>query len=215
MLFGSGLLSPGIQAVSSALLAGAVPADWTRRWENGPEKPQTWLRELVRKRLALQRWRSASVKGSLLADALNLGDLFSPSTFINALRQQTARKLGVAIDRVKLICGWEKDARKMADACCLPCTVSGMFLQGAALHSGALQPSAPDSAEISAAPPATIGYVPLESEEIYSSSGSVSVPVYLSPSREEFLAELRVPSSGADQGRWVLAGVSLFLSEEE
>ena len=201
--------------MSSALLSGSVPPDWTRRWDNGPEKPQAWLRELVRKRLALQKWRSASVKGALLAEPLSLGDLFSPSTFVNALRQQTARKLGAAIDRVKLVCGWERDARKMADACSLPCTVSGLFLQGASFHSGALQPSAPDSSEVSAAPPVCIGYVPADAEDIYSSNGSVSVPVYLSPSREEFLVELRIPTAGADSERWILAGCAGFLTDEE
>ena len=129
VLFGSGLLTPGIQAVSSALLSGAVPSDWTRRWDNGPEKPQVWLRELVRKRLALQKWRSMAAKGALLGEPIALGDLFSPSTFVNALRQQTARKLGSAIDRVKLVCGWDRDARKLGDGggCELPCTAYTAF----------------------------------------------------------------------------------------
>jgi dynein heavy chain 2 len=75
VLFGSGLLTPVIQAAATALLSGTVPSDWTKKWEGGPEKPQNWLRELVRKRIALTKWRSASAKGAggLLAETLVLG----------------------------------------------------------------------------------------------------------------------------------------------
>lgn len=58
VLFGSGLLTPQIQTAALSLLAGQLPSDWTHRWEAGaPEKPQSWLRELVRKRVVLgSKW---------------------------------------------------------------------------------------------------------------------------------------------------------------
>ena len=93
VLFGSGLLSH-IQSMAIALLNGKVPPEWTKSWGGGPEKPQAWIRELVRKRLALAKWSAASAKGSL-ENGVVLEDL-NPATFVNALRQQTARKLGCA-----------------------------------------------------------------------------------------------------------------------
>ena len=128
VLFGSGLLTPVIQSAATALLSSEVPADWTGRWEGGPDKPQAWLRELVRKRISLMKWRTQSAKGSLLSEPLVLGDLFNPATFVNALRQQTARKLNTAIDRVRMVTSWDKDPMRGAMRNCpLPCTLAGEY----------------------------------------------------------------------------------------
>ena len=50
-----------------------------------------WLRALVAKTLALGTWVQKSERGSLLSEPLDLAELFHPDTFLNALRQQTAR----------------------------------------------------------------------------------------------------------------------------
>ncbi len=51
-----------------------------------------YLRGLVAKTLALGSWEEKGVAGSLLkSDSLDLSELFHPDTFLNALRQQTAR----------------------------------------------------------------------------------------------------------------------------
>ncbi len=63
VLFGSGLLTPFIQSIAMSLLSGIVPNEWTKRWDKGPEKPQAWLRELVRKRVSLGKWKASSAKG--------------------------------------------------------------------------------------------------------------------------------------------------------
>lgn len=218
VLFGSGLLTPAIQSAATALLSGGVPADWRRHWDVGPEKPQAWLRDLVSKRISLGKWKAALSKGgsaNLLSSPLALGDLFNPATFINALRQQTARKLGAAIDLVKMICSWEKDPRRIANACPLYCTLSGLLLQGADFHSGALQESAPEAAEMTTTPNVCIGFVPISAEDTYPADASVAIPVYLSPTREDLLTELQMPIKGDDQGKWILSGVALFLSGDD
>jgi dynein heavy chain 2 len=211
VLFGSGLLTPAIQTTAMALLADQVPREWEKRWE-GPATPQSWLRELVRKRLALMRWRSQAERKALLEDSLLLGDLFSPATFINALRQQTARKLGTAIDCVKMICSWEQNGSSAVGASCpLPCTLSGLVLQGAAFH-GSLREAAPEASEMSPAPPVVVGFVEKDVRDVYPEGSAVSVPVYLSTTREEFLMELAMPFD-KDEGQWILAGVALFLGD--
>ena len=50
-----------------------------------------YLRALIAKTLALGSWVEKSESGSLLRDVLDLSELFHPDTFLNALRQQTAR----------------------------------------------------------------------------------------------------------------------------
>ena len=67
-----------------------VPLAWSSRLE-GPEDPIQWLRALVAKTLALGSWVEKCSSDSLLRDVLDLSDLFHPDTFLNALRQQTAR----------------------------------------------------------------------------------------------------------------------------
>jgi dynein heavy chain 2 len=218
VLFGSGLLTPGIQQAATCLLAGTVPGEWTRRWQTGPEKPQAWMRELVRKRIALGKWKSLSAKGNLLGDPLSLGDFFNPATFINALRQQTARKLDCAIDRVKMICSWEKSARGLEKDCPLPCTLSRLLLQGAAFH-GNLQESAPDANELAPAPNVTIGFVPLKAPDVYDSKEAIGIPVFLSSTREDFLMEVHMPIDPTpgkrDTSKWILGGVALFLTDDD
>lgn len=212
VLFGSGLLTPAIQATATSLLADAVPTAWTKLWE-GPEKPQIWLRELIRKRMALSKWKSHSTKGSLLEEALVLGDLFSPSTFINALRQQTARLLNTAIDQVKMICSWDRSARQIISKTSpLPCTLTGLLLEGAEF-TGKLNESPPEASEMSMAPEVVIGFVTKDVPDVYSEGTAVSIPLYTSTIREELLLELLMPLDD-DPTRWILSGVALFLSEE-
>jgi len=218
VLFGSGLLTPSIQAMAAQLLSGNVPPEWNKRWE-GPEKPQTWLRELARKRIAVMKWKSLSAKSALLESPLALGDIFNPATFVNALRQQTARKLGLAIDRVKMIASWESEDKARSiisrtSGCPLPCVLTGMLLQGA-IFQGRLKESPSDAAENSAAPDVCIGFVSSETAEPYSSDETIAIPAYLTPTREDFLMDLPMPSSNQDKQRWILAGVGLFLSDGE
>jgi dynein heavy chain 2 len=173
----------------------------------------------VRKRLALSRWRTSSSRGALLSEPLSLGDLFNPATFINALRQQSARQLSTAIDRLTMISSWDKDARAVKQAAPLTCTLSNLLLQGASFASGgSLQEAAPDASEMSPAPSVTIGFVPLSAPEAAQSRDdrSIGIPVYLTPSREDFLMEVHMPiASREDEHKWLLSGVGLFLNEDE
>lgn len=248
-----------IHSIATALLSDRVPSEWTTNppkggpagWQTGPEtSPQGWLRELIRKRIALQKWVNAVNKGVLLdagavssgtggsSGGLVLGDLFNPSTFINALRQQTTRLLKVPIDQLKLVCYWGageggggKEGGGRGKAAAMPksltyidspltCILSSLLLQGASFHQQ-LQESRPDASELCGAPNVTIGFVDKSDHTpIYAAGTAVSIPVYLTPTREEFLMELQMPiQPGAggqrdDAHKWVMAGVALFLTEE-
>jgi hypothetical protein len=216
------LLTPAIQTAAASLLAGATPSEWSSKWE-GPEKPQAWLSELVRKRMALIKWHTSASKNTLLEEPRSLGDLFNPATFVNALRQQTARHLDTAIDRVKLVCLWDSKrgdsfqtfARKYD--CQINCQLTGLLLQGSTFSNGSLQESSSEGSELSVTADVKIAFIAKDStHDPYAAQDTISIPVYFTPNREEFLMELKMPiSQAADSGKWTLAGVGLFLNEGE
>jgi dynein heavy chain 2 len=105
VLYGTGLLTPAIQKLASDLLAGSVPTNWESRW-GGPDKPQSWLRGLVVRKVALMRWAEEATSRALLDKEINLAELFNPGTFLNALRQQTARLTNHAMDKLQLVSSW-------------------------------------------------------------------------------------------------------------
>ncbi|EDO28350.1 predicted protein, partial [Nematostella vectensis] len=103
---GTQLLSAEVQTLAASLLRQEVPQEWTSIWE-GPMDPVHWLRALVSKTLALGSWVERSEARTLLKDTLDLSELFHPGTFLNALRQQTARALKTAMDNLKPAVAWK------------------------------------------------------------------------------------------------------------
>ena len=88
---GSALLMPSTHKLAHSLLNQEVPSSWASQWE-GPEEPYTYLRALVGKALALGTWQEKCARGTLLKDGpLDLSEVFNATTFLNALRQETAR----------------------------------------------------------------------------------------------------------------------------
>lgn len=67
-----------------------TPSVWQKKWE-GPDDPLSYLRGAMRRALAVQTWLPKAESGQLLQESLDLSHLFHPDTFLNALRQQTAR----------------------------------------------------------------------------------------------------------------------------
>uniref|UniRef100_H2ZEZ5 Uncharacterized protein n=1 Tax=Ciona savignyi TaxID=51511 RepID=H2ZEZ5_CIOSA len=93
---GSQLLTTDVHKLANSILQQETPVQWHSMWE-GPEDPMNYLHSLVAKTMALQ-----AEKGSLLgSNELNLADLFHPNTFLNAVRQQTARETRVSMDELK------------------------------------------------------------------------------------------------------------------
>ena len=151
VIYGSGLLTPATAATGAALLAGTIPSDWAERWEQGPQKPLAWLRGLVHRITALRRWSSDALRGELLtasaSSPLRLSELFSPGTFLNALRQASARRLGCSMDALRLVSAWERSRLSSSDAP-LSITVEGLLMQGAAFEAGQLAEAGSSASEL-------------------------------------------------------------------
>ena len=88
---GTQLLTPTVQNLAVSLMHQEVGSAWSSKWDAGPDDPVHWLKAVVQKTLALGKWLEKAENGSLLNSELDLSDLFHPDTFLNALRQQTAR----------------------------------------------------------------------------------------------------------------------------
>ena len=113
VVYSSGLLTPEIKSDGAALLAGETPWRWARNWF-GPSDPAAWITQIAHRKASLLSLLQRTDAGQLLTQQLSLGQLFTPKVFLNALRQQTARTTGKAIDTLKLIASW--DAALMANA---------------------------------------------------------------------------------------------------
>ena len=108
ILTGQGMLTAKSQKDATELLTGVVPSQWSAKWE-GPLAPTQWIRELNKKANSLLGWVKRMQQGQLLTSGVDLGDLFHPETFLNALRQKSARRLKQAIDELKLVSSFEAD----------------------------------------------------------------------------------------------------------
>lgn len=91
--------------------------------------------------------------------------------------------------------------------------LDGLLLQGCGFQGGVLSPLSGDSPSLQPLPPCQLAFIPKEAPEPYpDSNAALALPVYVAPSREEFVCEMRVPCKGQND-RWVLAGAAIMLNE--
>jgi len=208
---GTELLDATTKAQGTALAQGSVPAAWVDVWE-GPSAPVAWMKQAVSKIISLTRWQQASLAGNLLDAPLRLNELLSPSFFLTALRQQTARQARVPMDSLRLACALESQLLSNAP---LRVQIDGLLLQGAeCAPPQGLHPLAADAPTLCVMPPLHIAWVPKETHDPYPPDRSAVLPLYLDPDREVQLGDLRMPCSGSEAS-WLQAGAALFLSGAE
>lgn len=134
VLFGTGILTSDIQHEGMELLLGNVPLKWSGYWE-GPSVPLAWLKAFSKKVIQLKKWVKAVEAGGLLTGELNLGDLFRPEVFLNAIRQKTARKVLCPINDMKLVTTFEPERINKSS---MVFKVKGLLLQGCGFENGKL-----------------------------------------------------------------------------
>jgi len=214
VVFGSGLLTPQIQANAAAMLANQVPRHWEKMWE-GPEMPLSFLKAIVQKKTALSSWgpnmKSLSKSGGS-AVKLNLSELFNPGTFLMALRQQTARVARLPMDSLILSSSFGKEL----DDAPLPVTLGGLLMQGATYEDGRIELSGAGASEMCTMSGCTLAFTKDNSRDHGKGGrgdGKLDVPLYFSPTREKLLTAIAVDAKGKSDD-WIIAGVALFLDVE-
>ena len=212
VVYSSGLLTPTIKSDGQALLEGSTPWRWARNWY-GPSDPAQWITEIIQRKQSLLTMLQRTEAGQFMSVPLQMSQLFTPKVFLNALRQQTARQTGTAIDSLKLIASWDPALMGQSSAAGLRVTLDGFLLQGCGFQGGLLSPLAPDAPSMVSLPSCQLAYIPKDQSEPYPDAASaLTVPVYVSSTREEYVCEVRVPCKG-QLDRWILAGVALFLCD--
>lgn len=205
------MLTPITEKVALELLKGEVPLVWIQIWE-GPANPNQWLRAVCKKAYSLRGWLQRVQQQQLLNKAVNLSDLIHPETFLNALRQKSARLLKHAIDEMKLVSSFESNKVNPQAGVQL----DGLWLQGCDFDGAKLneiRDTSGSSSEIIQLPVCHIAWIRREDPEPYS-SGTVNVPVYHALDREKLLCTFNVPNNGEDWKR-IIGGVALFLNGSE
>jgi dynein heavy chain 2 len=218
VLKGADTLSSGVAANGAALMADTIPGAWDAAWE-GPEAPIDYCRAVVGKALAIEgHWARVQQPGGggLLdgaggADPLELSSVFHPGTFLNALRQQSARSLGVSMDQLKAVTSWDATKLRGAAGAAPVALLGGLTCQGATFDGSRLSPVAPEAPAFRAVPPMSLAWLPKDAPFAYASF--MEAPLYMTGERAKLLARVQLPVSGSEEAdTWVLAGLSLFLS---
>ncbi|KAA0202320.1 hypothetical protein HAZT_HAZT003025 [Hyalella azteca] len=204
---GTLLLTSEVQKLADSLLKQETPGTWHELWE-GPDDPLEYLRSLVRRAQGAVEWAARNDSGALLRDSLDLGDTLHPGTFLNALRQHTAREYSVAMDELVLVSSWSRGG--VPDARVLLKWV-GLQLEGATFDGSRLMQNTHDSASITAAPSCTVAWVPKDKKPNMYQDDLVAVPVYTSSLRESVVCSLDVPCSKPSH-QWIQAGIALLLT---
>eukprot|EP00760_Papus_ankaliazontas_P016261 PhM_4_TR16775/c0_g1_i1/m.22691/K10414/DYNC2H, DNCH2; dynein heavy chain 2, cytosolic len=205
---GTMLLSAQLSDQAANMIAGDVPFAWSTAFA-GPEEIIPWLRTLVHKAVAIHSWNTRATAGTLLREKLHLSDLFRPHTFLNALRQQTARQTGEALVDLVLACSWGKPL----PSCVLPIVIESMYLQGATIdESGTLAEVSADGVALLGMPDCHVGWVIQDSKKDLDAC-VVGLPVYVNQTREILLVELDVPCQSSDKDKWVLSSVAIILEQ--
>lgn len=93
----------------------------------------------------------------IFSQTVNLSDLFRPDTFLNALRQQTARATKQPMDTLVLSASWSGEVKHGKN---ISIKITGLQLEGCSFDGGRLSESAPDSPSVTGFPPCYIAWVP-------------------------------------------------------
>ncbi|KAF6780509.1 hypothetical protein AHF37_00019 [Paragonimus kellicotti] len=214
---GTQFVTAALHKLAESLLHGETPSCWLSEWPEGPEEPIPFLRDLVAKASAVQNWMALAEANQLIqtnSAALDLADLFRPSTFLNAIRQQTARQLGVSIDSLKLTSYWPHQSSQapVYGSRYLPVRIAKLKLEGANFESGRLAPSQPESPSLIHLPDVTLVWTEQDKPECICPEESICLPVYLNHARQYLVSRLHIPCPVGTKNQWIQAGTALLLT---
>jgi len=218
---GTGLSTPDIQGEASCLMRSQVPPNWSATWPSAPEDPALFLQGLGKRVSALKgEWLKRIGSPDAFSQPVCLANFLRPDVFLNALRQQTARRLSVSIDSLHLVASFEAHLLSDAQICPLPVTVQELLLEGCSFDESRriLVESTRTSALTSVLPPLTIAWMSTEmqSERARSSARNatpVAMPIYVSLNRERLIGEVHLHTDSRQQR--VLNSAALFLTEND
>ncbi|XP_038123892.1 cytoplasmic dynein 2 heavy chain 1 [Cyprinodon tularosa] len=206
---GTQLLTPEVQKLATALLNQECPVNWQNKWE-GPEEPMQYLRAVITRALAIQSWVERASRQALLSDILDLSELFHPDTFLNALRQETARSIGCSMDSLVFLTSWKSPIAQAK----LQVKVGGLQLEGCRFDGVHLSENQHDSPSVSAVPTCYMAWAPQGSAAgSADSQESLWLPLYTNSERMKVVTHISLPCGG-NPNQWIQTGAALFLKQQ-
>jgi dynein heavy chain 2 len=206
---GTLLPSDDLRNAATTLANGVVPDKWLD-WMVGPESSALWL-QLLQKRIDAM---AAAFEGftrsesSFLQQKLRLIEFLRPHTFLNALRQYTARKTNEPM--VKLVLGAYPAGSGPKGSVHVTLDGQSLALQGAICNGSKLSPLDNNAPTTSPFPDVTISWLMADAIK---TSGFVQLPVYQAQDRELHMFEVQVPcGSSEERDNWTLSGAAIYLS---
>jgi hypothetical protein len=216
---GSLMSTPDIQNEAKMLVRAEAPPRWLATWKSAPEDPPVFLQGLAKRLVALKGdWVQRVAQQRIFDKPAVLSDFLRPEVFLNALRQQTARKLGVSIDSLHLVASFEPHLLSDAQACPLPVVIDGLILEGCSFDDSRriLTEGNRNSPLVSSLPQLTIAWMsaamyPDRAVSSTRNAVAVAMPIYVSLSREQLIGEVHLHTENARQR--ILNSAALFLTE--
>ncbi|XP_026994578.2 cytoplasmic dynein 2 heavy chain 1 isoform X2 [Tachysurus fulvidraco] len=205
---GTCLLTADTHKLATALLNQECPLSWQSKWE-GPDDPMQYLRAVVSRALAVQNWVERMERNTLLSDTLDLSDLFHPQTFLNALRQETARTMSCSMDSLKFVASW----KSQISGAKLQVKVGGLQLEGCSFDGNRLSENHHNSPSVCAVPTCYMAWIHQNGPGCYSPEECVLLPLYASAERVSVVMHIDVPCGG-NQEQCIQCGAALFLKQQ-
>ncbi|CAH8494870.1 unnamed protein product [Schistosoma turkestanicum] len=218
---GTQLVTEMMHQLANSLIHGHTPDVWLLYWPEGPNEVIPFLQELIHKANAVQTLTKqadsdqfSNVKNG---QCLDLANLFHPTTFLNALRQQSARQLNVPIDTLKLSCQWSElnDRKNMPtrnNLSTLPVRITNLKLEGANFRNGQLSASYQNDPSPIQLPDVLLKWILKDEPDQLDENNSIYLPIYTNNTREHLVTFIRVPCASNSQNQWIQAGTALLLS---
>ncbi|CAH8515920.1 unnamed protein product [Schistosoma mattheei] len=216
---GTQLVNGVMHQLANSLLHGETPDSWLLQWPEGPNEVVPFLRELVVKANAVQTWTKQAENNQFSNEqnvqSLDLANLFHPTTFLNALRQQSARCLNVPIDTLKLSCQWlesnDRRNKSYGNSQSLLIRITNLKLEGANFRNGQLSQSCQNDSSLIQLPDILLQWIQQDEQDPLNENNSIYLPIYTNNTREHLVTYIRVPCPSGSQNQWIQAGTALLL----
>eukprot|EP00117_Sycon_ciliatum_P036543 scpid1236/ scgid27488/ Cytoplasmic dynein 2 heavy chain 1; Dynein heavy chain isotype 1B len=210
VLDGTSLLTAEVQKTAVAMLNHEVPPVWSTLWD-GPEDTVQYLRSLAGRLIALDTWLQRVHANQLYKGAqLDMSEIFRPDTFLNALRQQTARQLKCSMDGLKFVCWWKGNNYTLSHQ--LTISVGELYLEGCTFDGKRLLENERNSPTVAAIPACNMAWVQKSAEDPYPTKDCLALPLYFTADRQRLVTRINVPCVGKPE-KWVQCGAALFLKQ--
>ena len=198
VLFSNGVISSDLFNICLNLLVNVTPLLWQKIWE-GSESPQFYLKSITKKLVECAKYLSSEGKMS----TVNLNHMLYPETFLNSLKQKTARLMKKPIDELTIGFSFAK-----MEKAAYSIQVNGLLLQGSVDKGYLISSFEKVSKEELTILPSVYFY--FYDSSVEKKKETIEIPIYDTIFRERFICKLDFEYKG-DKSDLILQGIAICL----